>query len=1306
MANSSSDRAVIDLVINGQQAQTSLKQVSLEVTRATAAIVKMKETDAGYNDKLKELHALLAAQRQMRAQINDTSTAWGRFKSNVASTAVGVLGGNIFGSALQSAVSAIPAAIGRYREFTSASADMSANLGLAAKDVDYFNAKAREMGPTLGKSASEVLEGFKLVGSANSDLVKTPELLADVTRQAITLSQASKMTLADATASLVGSMNQFDAGADQAQRFINVMAGGAQVGSAEISDMANSLKASGIVANQTGLSFEQTNGALQSLSKESLKGEQAGTMLRNILLTLGAGANETNPKVVGLDKALDNLAKQNLSTAEITKLFGKENVTAALSLINHRDRVAEFTKGLTGTTAAYDMAAKNNATLDHQLELFSAQVDKAALWLGTKLVPAFTQVVKGGSDFLTLLPQLGSWLAKNGEWLLITGIPSLIAYNGTLIKATASAAANTIAEGYRRAAYQAGFTWLVISEAATKAYALATGVLTGQISLQTAVVTIARTVWAGFSAILLANPIGLVVGALGGLVAAMKYFSEHTQRALDLERKKSALQQQGLKDTQSNARALEDLNTKVANANNLSQTEQANLKKTIALKQLEARARLQNALAKAREIARQEAEPTFWQGVKSGAGALLTGNLGALGNLDEQKKQQTEANKAAAYAQAKQLANVEQLQADLAQLDKLGSQAGKSPDLKSPAGSGGGLTDEQKKAAKKAATEAAQDARQLEKMLADARMDALKAEQSDYDKAVFAFAEKYAKMYELAGTNTKKIKEIETLSLVEMSAIEKKFGEEELKKTYELNAAKLAEFKKAAETKLDLEVQGGSKTRLQADAEKLRLEEQYLDASELLNRAYYKTLEELNQGSAEKLGKINADKQAALLKIAQDRLDNSNQKKENKRTPVDALLEKDLADLQLKHDQELTQIKKKARQGLLTETEAHNQELSIEQRFLLEKRRLYETHYDVLSKLGVLSAEEQTNLQRQKNRELQDIDNQLLDSEQQQYEGRLGSLLKFLDEKQQYMNDAVTILQGIFKVDQQKLDVGPLLDELDQLQHKTKLTSGEQDRMKTIIAQVGKVMPDAVSGTDAYGNAIAINTGKAREEVEAQKKRANLMQKIMLAEKAWALASVGISYGQALMAAIKSAIGLPFPANLGAVASAMAIPTLNLGVATTKILGSKIDAPAFADGGFTGSGDGPAGFINDPTLFTMGQRKFIAGEAGREFVISNKALQNPVVADFARMMDIAQKTGNYGMLGSSSNGASGGSQMITGGNSAGGSMSDELGMAMLQQLQRNNELLAQYAQRPISFDLFAFQRKQQEVEFVQNATKG
>ena len=56
-----------------------------------------------------------------------------------------------------------------------------------------------------------------------------------------------------------------------------------------------------------------------------------------------------------------------------------------------------------------------------------------------------------------------------------------------------------------------------------------------------------------------------------------------------------------------------------------------------------------------------------------------------------------------------------------------------------------------------------------------------------------------------------------------------------------------------------------------------------------------------------------------------------------------------------------------------------------------------------------------------------------------------------------------------------------LTTEYEKLTSKTNLTKGEQDRLKTVIAELEDLVPDSVKTFDEYGNAIEISGNKSRE---------------------------------------------------------------------------------------------------------------------------------------------------------------------------------------------------------------------------------
>lgn len=73
-----------------------------------------------------------------------------------------------------------------------------------------------------------------------------------------------------------------------------------------------------------------------------------------------------------------------------------------------------------------------------------------------------------------------------------------------------------------------------------------------------------------------------------------------------------------------------------------------------------------------------------------------------------------------------------------------------------------------------------------------------------------------------------------------------------------------------------------------------------------------------------------------------------------------------------------------------------------------------------------------------------------------------------------------------------KLD--PLVAQYDALKEKTNLSTEEQKKLKDLTEQIAALVPTAVKGWDSYGNAIDINTDKAKTYTAEQKKLLSAMQ--------------------------------------------------------------------------------------------------------------------------------------------------------------------------------------------------------------------
>lgn len=294
--------------------------------------------------------------------------------------------------------------IGKIKEFEKSISDLAAITGAAGKDLDRLTEASKEIGRTTTLTASQAAEAFKLIASAKPDLLDNVVALEETTRAAVTLAEAAGLELPDAARALGESLNQFGEGADSAAKFINILAAGAKFGSSEINQTAEALVNAGTVAKLAGLSFEETNAAIQALAAAGIKGSDAGTKLRSVLIKLQVQAEDKfNPAVVGLSQALENLGEANLSITDKVAIFGERSVATADVLISQLDVLNRVTEQVTGTSEAYDQASKRTDNLDGDVKRLSSAFEAFQLNLGNGMLPVLRNTIQAFTDILNAI---------------------------------------------------------------------------------------------------------------------------------------------------------------------------------------------------------------------------------------------------------------------------------------------------------------------------------------------------------------------------------------------------------------------------------------------------------------------------------------------------------------------------------------------------------------------------------------------------------------------------------------------------------------------------------------------------------------------------------------------------------------------------------------------------------------------------------------------------------------------------------------------------------------------------------------
>lgn len=421
----------------------------------------------------------------------------------------------------------------------SSQAELKALTGLDDSSIQWLTEQAEKLSTTMDESglrirqsSDEILQAYMLIGSKKPELLKDKEALNAVTIEAMRLAAAAKIDLKDAVTATTVSLNMYGESADQAARYVNVLAAGSKEGAADVSAQAAAIKNAGVAASGAGVSIEQLQGTIQMLAEKGLEAEPAGTALRKFFLVLQTGPDETNPKVVGLQTALENLNKKSLSATQIQTMFGEEAYSAATILIDNADKVRQYTEAVTDTNIAMEQAAINSDTNEAKMAQYRNSIKEAGIELMERLNPSLSLLTGWTTKIIVALPKLIDWFIK---------------YKGIIITSTAAITAYTVTVNASTIATKLYETWTKLATVATR----------------------------GFNTVLKANPFGLAVAGLTAIATAlMTYVIPNTRKAKDEQKSYNEELEKMTKISDS----FVDINKRADNLSKLNDRQKQNLK--------------------------------------------------------------------------------------------------------------------------------------------------------------------------------------------------------------------------------------------------------------------------------------------------------------------------------------------------------------------------------------------------------------------------------------------------------------------------------------------------------------------------------------------------------------------------------------------------------------------------------------------------------------------------------------------------------------------------------------------------------
>lgn len=342
------------------------------------------------------------------------------------------------------------------------------DLGTTARIAE----QAKQIGRTTQFSPTQAASAGVELAAAGLNAPGIQTALPSVLRFA----QASGLSTEQSSTALVETMSQFKLAAKDFEHIGDVMVKTANMSTISVGDMTESLKYVGPIAATAGMPLEKISAIIGLLGERGVKGSQAGTGLREIIISMvhplktakkameeiGLTKKEMQAGLTDLPTFLaklnEKMNRKKLNTPQRLEvermLFGAEALTSVESIMTAMgtlgtDGVSQlkaYENGVNAASGAMKSAADiAGNTLAGKMAKLHAAFETAQVTLGEKLAPKLAE----------FLPKLTSAAVATGDW---------INKNGSLISQLIEIAPLLVATGIGAKAAGAAFKGLILLE--------------------------------------------------------------------------------------------------------------------------------------------------------------------------------------------------------------------------------------------------------------------------------------------------------------------------------------------------------------------------------------------------------------------------------------------------------------------------------------------------------------------------------------------------------------------------------------------------------------------------------------------------------------------------------------------------------------------------------------------------------------------------------------------------------------------------------------------------------------------------
>jgi TP901 family phage tail tape measure protein len=303
-------------------------------------------------------------------------------------------------------------------EYEATMSKVQAITNSTGAEMAQMSELAMELGAKTSKSATESAEAMTYMGMAGWN---TQEILAGLPG-VIDLSIASGEDLARTSDIVTDNLTAFGMSAEDASYYADVLSYSASNANVTVDSLGESLKYVAPVATGAGVAMEETVAMVSLLGDAGIKGSQAGTTLRSVILNL-TGANEKataklkelgvaiydeSGKMRSMTDIIGDLSKKlvdangNVDTTTANLLVGKTAISGFTALLQAGgERLGSFTDALETSNGTADrMASTMQNNVKGALEELGGAFESIGLKIYDKIDAPLKDAINGFTNFI------------------------------------------------------------------------------------------------------------------------------------------------------------------------------------------------------------------------------------------------------------------------------------------------------------------------------------------------------------------------------------------------------------------------------------------------------------------------------------------------------------------------------------------------------------------------------------------------------------------------------------------------------------------------------------------------------------------------------------------------------------------------------------------------------------------------------------------------------------------------------------------------------------------------------------------